>query len=135
MATKEPRDNRILVALSVIGVVGAVATFLLSSFLAFLMAFSCGGDGGSPYAARDSTYGKWCEAGIIDIWTFVLWLLPPLLVLVGLGVALSSRGARPLIAGAGAALTFIVFTVVFLAVVPDECTAEQRANDADCESY
>ena len=68
-------------------ILAVIAGFLFSLFAGYaFLEGSCGGDGGSPYAARDSSQGKLCE------YDNLLFLVPFVLAPIAL-VALSLRAA------------------------------------------
>lgn len=124
-----------VVAVVLVGIASALVVLVASTVLAFGLFISCGGDGGSPYAARDSPYGTLCTTGLVDVWAFVIWVAPTVLVLGGLTVAVVRRRVPPAAIGIGVAATLLAFTVVIAAALPDRCSEEQRANGGDCEVY
>jgi hypothetical protein len=147
------RSTRARVATAVAGVIGMLAVAAVTVFFELLALGlgSCGGDGGSPYAARDSPQGHVCEfldhGGMIG----VIGLEVGALVAAAVVIALWARGrARTRVAVAWAvAAAFVPLAGLFALSAPgDQCSkADQAAYHAwldkgahgeppaDCDSY
>jgi hypothetical protein len=147
------RSTRARVATAVAGVIGMLAVAAVTVFFELLALGlgSCGGDGGSPYAARESPQGHVCEfldhGGMIG----VIGLEVGALVAAAVVIALWARGrARPRVAVAWAvAAAFVPLAGLFALSAPgDQCSkADQAAYHAwldkgahgeppaDCDSY
>ncbi len=128
---KPARSRKVLA----IGLPLALLTIIPSGLLAFLVALSCGGDGGSPYAARASPYGRACEAGLVSAWALVILLAPPVLAILGVLRLATSRRRRDLALAIGGPIAVFVAAIAMGAIVPSECSAAQREAGADCEVY
>ncbi len=124
-----------VVAVVAVGIMSALAVLVASTIVAFGLFISCGGDGGSPYAARDSPYGTLCTTGLIDVWAIVIWVAPTVLILGGMTVAVVRRHIPPVAIGIGGAGMLLAATIVIASATPDRCSAEQVANGGDCEIY
>jgi MFS family permease len=143
--TEPPRRPLILAFAA--GLLGFGALWLVATVSA---GFACGGDGGSPYAARDSTVGTLCQArsGWLASAVWVLLALAPIvLAVVGGVVAVVRRDWKWLgLTGAGALVLLAFVTLPFLAL-PSTCSdADQQRYDAwvahrsggkpaDCDHY
>ena len=102
---------------------------------------TCGGDGGSPYAAPASPRGKLCETGLI---VPALLLVAPGLAAGG-GLMAWRRGqSRPLAVGATAGTVVLLLGVLVPALLSKDCsgrpesmTAEefQEYQQTDCGHY
>ena len=127
-----------------------VALVVLASMVGAVWSFlACDGDGGYPYAARDSTTGRVCE--VYDQHE-VLWLvqlaLPGLATLLLLAVAARRASWSVASVGLAASLALALVPAAVINNLPDSCTpADQKAFDAwarkggrgpmpaDCETY
>jgi hypothetical protein len=147
--TRTPRWAILLVALLAIG-----GFLVLWFILGVITLFHCGGDGGSPYAAEDSTVGDLCDlrddTALGGIWAIVL-LAAPIGLAVGALAALRARRWRPLaLGGAVSALLLGLATLPFLALSSNCSDEDQAAYDrwleqpietrdrtppADCDTY
>jgi len=128
----EPARSRVVLA---VGLPLALLTIVPSGLLAFLIALSCGGDGGSPYAARASLHGRACEAGAVNLWAFVVFLVPPTLAIIGVLRLAASRRRSDLALAVGGPLAVFVAAIAMGAIVPSECSDAQEEAGADCEVY
>lgn len=143
---------RIATAISIVIGMLAVATVTVFFELLALGLGSCGGDGGSPYAARDSAQGQVCDALDRGGWTVVAALEVAALIAAAVVVALWARrrvSARLAVACAVAAAFLPLMGLAALSAPSDNCSkADQAAYQAwldrgtagklppaDCDSY
>jgi hypothetical protein len=121
--------------ISLVGVGAFFVTSACSTVLAFSLFFSCSGDGGSPYAARDSSYGQLCEAGAVDLTGVALLFGVPLVMIVAATVAIARRRILTLLITGGVVAVTMVAVLIGGAAIPDECSTEQSEAGADCDKY
>lgn len=133
--------------------VGAVAVFAPVWFFGTVFgAFACDGDGGVPYAARDSTVGRLCELrendGLTAAW-LILVLLALVIMVVTAVVTVVHRKRRPVLAGLVVSVLLVgVYAGPFLFLDTtcsgsDQSAYERWTRDpdrpprppADCERY
>lgn len=139
--------RRTLLVLAV--VVAALAVLVASAVALFVVDYgTCSGDGGSPFSARDSAAGRFCDGALHVPWATAL-LAVPCLLLVALGIVGVTRSRVALLAiGIAAGVAAIVGLSAPVLALPDGCSgSDQRAYDrwaeggragprpADCDSY
>lgn len=107
-------------------------------FLSFFSAFHCDGDGGAPYAARDSTVGRLCDARgsgpVLWLWLAGV-LLTPVVILAGAIAAVTQTSRRVLVRSAALGFGILALVTLPLLLLPSYCSDEQAANGGDCETY
>lgn len=107
-------------------------------YLALSSLLVCGGDGGVPYVADDSTLGGLCDAredGPVLALYFLGVLLAPAVMFTGAIIG-AVRGAwRTLGLSAVVGLAILGLTTVPFLALPSRCSPEQEAAGADCEHY
>jgi hypothetical protein len=147
------RSTRARIATAVAGVIGMLAVATVAAFFQFLVLGlgTCGGDGGSPYAARDSAQGRVCDVldsgGLTAVAGLEIAALVAAAVVIGLW-AWRRVGGRlaAVVAVAGALLPLA--GLLALSAPSDNCAkADQAAYSAwldqgargmppaDCDSY
>jgi len=146
-------STRARVATAVAGVIGMLAVATVTGFFQFLVLGlgTCGGDGGSPYAANDSAQGRVCDVldggGLTAVAGLEIAALVGAAVLLGLWAAGRAAGRlAAIVAVAGALLPLGALFV--LSAPSDNCSkADQAAYSAwlqhgthgappaDCDSY
>jgi hypothetical protein len=147
------RTTRARVATAVAGVIGmlAVAAVTVVFEMLALGLGTCGGDGGSPYAAADSPQGRVCDALDRGGLTVVAGLELAALVAAGVVIGLWARrrvGGRLAVASAIVAALLPLAGLFALSAPADQCSkADQAAYrawldqgargepPADCDSY
>jgi hypothetical protein len=113
--------------------IGASAAILLALFLGAFFSgavtgiSTCGGDGGSPYAAPASPRGQYCDSHMAAI-SIVGGLV---LGVIGCTVATSRRRWWPLIASAITAALLIASPLVLGSALSKECADEPPSMTAD----
>jgi hypothetical protein len=147
------RSTRARVATAVAGVIGMLAVATATGFFQFLVLglCTCGGDGGSPYAAHDSAQGRVCDVldhgALTAVAALELAALVAAAVVIGLWAARRVRGRlAAVVAVAGALLP--LGALIALSAPTDNCSkADQAAYStwldqgargeppADCDSY
>jgi hypothetical protein len=147
------RSTRARVATAVAGVIGILAVATVTGFFQFLVLGlgTCGGDGGSPYAAHDSAQGHVCDVldsgGLTAVAGVEIAALVAAAVVLGLWAARRVGGRlAAMVAVAGALLPLA--GLFALSAPPDNCSkADQAAYaawldqgargepPADCDSY
>lgn len=142
------RRTRVWIVL--VGLLAGVLVAAASAISAFwTVLLTCGGDGGYPYAARDSTTGRVCEAFDESPAVLVAQLGVPVLA-TALVLSAAVRRARWSLLGVALATGLVLALVPALVIesLPDGCSpSDQRAFDAwardggrgtspaDCETY
>ncbi|MEA2167425.1 MAG: hypothetical protein QOF76_725 [Solirubrobacteraceae bacterium] len=132
-------------------VVGVLVTGLLALAavtIILLLYGTCDGDGGSPYSARDSVAGGFCDSPAAGVWAVAALVAPAITALVlGIGAIRLRAWKRVAVAVAIGIAVLIVLCGVVVAL-PNNCSsADQRAYDAwlktdqhkrppaDCDTY
>jgi hypothetical protein len=147
------RSTRARIATAVAGVIGMLAVATVAAVFQFLVLGlgTCGGDGGSPYAARDSAQGRVCDVldggGLTAVAGLEIAALVAAAVVLGLWAARRAGGRLAAIVAVTAALLPLAGLLV-LSVPSDNCSkADQAAYSAwldqgargtppaDCDSY
>ncbi len=128
-----PGENRNWLAL-VAGLFLATLTVIPSAVLAFFTVWSCGGNGGSPYAARASPWGQACESGLVDAWALVVLIVPPVMAIGGMIAYTARRRQTFLIAAIAGPVIIFSLTIIFNYALPSRCTDAQRQAGEDCDS-
>ena len=146
-------STRARVATAVAGVIGMLAVATVTGFFQFLVLGlgTCGGDGGSPYAAHDSAQGRVCDVldggGLTAVAALEIAALLAAAVVLGLWAARRVGGRlAAVVAVAGALLPLAALFA--LSAPSDNCSkADQAAYSAwlehgtrgmppaDCDSY
>jgi hypothetical protein len=147
------RSTRARIATAVAGVIGMLAVAAVTVFFEMLVLGlgTCGGDGGSPYAAADSPQGHVCDVLDRGGQTVVAGLELAALVAAGVVIGLWAwrrGGARLAVASAIVAALLPLAGLFALSAPSDECSkADQVAYrawldhgargepPADCDSY
>jgi hypothetical protein len=148
------RSTRARIATAVAAVIGMLAVATVAAFFELLVLGlgTCGGDGGSPYAARDSAQGHVCDFLDRGGMTLVMAVEIAALVAAGVVLALWARrrvGGRLAVACAVAAALVPLAGLWALSAPSDSCSrADQAAYQAwldrgasgerppaDCDSY
>jgi len=123
-----------------IGLVGAVATLLLAPVAVLVTIwswFTCDGDGGSPFSARASTAGRFCESSYSTPFFIVELALPLVCVVVATVLAVHRRRLAELGVGLAIAVGALLVMAIFVGLLPDDCSEEQQ-RELDrwaCETY
>jgi hypothetical protein len=148
------RSTRSRTATAVVAIIGMLAVAVVTVFFELLAMGlgTCGGDGGSPYAARDSAQGHLCDFLDRGGMTLVVAVEVAALVAAGVVLALWARrraGGRLAVTCAVAAAFLPLAGLWALSAPSDECSkADQAAYrawldrgasgkppPADCDSY
>jgi hypothetical protein len=147
------RTTRARVGTAVAGVIGMLAVAAVTVFFEMLALGlgTCGGDGGSPYAAADSPQGRVCDALDRGGLTVVAGLELAALVAAGVVIGLWAwrrAGGRLAVASAIVAALLPLAGLFALSAPADQCSkADQAAYrawldqgargqpSADCDSY
>jgi hypothetical protein len=139
--------RRTLLILVVVG--GAVLVVVASFVVLFAVDYgTCSGDGGSPFSARDSVAGRFCDGPLETPWAAAM-LVVPVGLAAGLGAWGVARRSGAIVAVAvGAGVAAILVLAVPVIALPSGCSgSDQRAYDrwvdggragprpADCETY
>ena len=150
-------STRARIATAVALVIAMLAVAVVAAFfeLVVLGLGSCGGDGGSPYAARDSPQGQVCDfldhGGLTLVTGLEIAALVAAAVVIGLWARQRAR-ARVAVACAVAAAFLPLGALAALSAPADNCSArdqaayqawldrdaDSRASEpppADCDSY
>lgn len=117
----------------VAGLFLAVLTVIPSALLAFFAAWSCGGNGGSPYVARASPWGQACETGLVNAWALVVLIAPPVVAIGGMIAYMVSRRKPFLLAAAAVPVIIFGLTIVLNYTLRSECTDAQWEAGEDCQ--
>jgi hypothetical protein len=147
------RSTRARIATAVASVIGMLAVAAVTAFFEMLVLglSTCGGDGGSPYAAHDSAQGQVCDVldrgGLTVVVGLELAALVAAAVVIGLW-AWRRAGARLAVASAVVAALLPLVGLFALSAPSDNCSkADQAAYSAwlehgargeppaDCDSY
>jgi hypothetical protein len=147
------RSTRARIATAVASVIGMLAVAAVTVFFEMLVLGlgTCGGDGGSPYAAADSPQGHVCDVLDRGGLTVVAGLELAALVAAGVVIGLCAwrrAGARLAVASAIVAALLPLAGLFALSAPSDQCSkADQAAYrtwldqgargepPADCDSY
>ena len=148
------RSARSRLATAVAAVIGMLAVAVVTGFFELLALGlgTCGGDGGSPYAARDSAQGHLCD--FLDRGGMTLVMAVEIAALVAAGVVLALWARRrlrgTLAVTCAVAASFLPLAGLWALSAPsDNCSkadqaayqtwldrgASGRPPPADCESY
>jgi hypothetical protein len=147
------RTTRARVATAVAGIIAMLAVAAVTAFFELLVLGlgTCGGDGGSPYAAHDSAQGRVCDVldggGLTAVVGLELAALVAAVVVIGLWAS-RRAGGRLAVASAVAAALLPLVGLLALSAPSDNCSkADQAAYSAwleqgargeppaDCDSY
>ena len=147
------RSTRARVATAVAGVIGLLAVATVTGFFQLLVIglLTCGGDGGSPYAANDSAQGRVCDVldhgGLTAVVALEIVVVVAAAVVLGLWARRRARARVAVVAAVAGALLPLV-AMVALSAPSDNCSkADQAAYSAwlqhgthgappaDCDSY
>jgi hypothetical protein len=148
------RSTRSRIATAVAAIIGMLAVAVVTGFFQLLAIGlgTCGGDGGSPYAARDSAQGHVCD--FLDRGGMTLVLAIEIAALVAAGVVLVLWARRRIAGGLAVACSVLAALLPLgglwvLSAPADGCSkADQAAYQgwldrgasgkpppADCDSY
>src|SRR5215213_10776365 len=111
-------------------VIGAVVVFLLylaGYFLAtIVIGLGCSGDGGEPYAAPASPYGRFCATADSDVIAFAWWVVPSAIVAGLFYAALARRSRRTFVAAVVAAVALPALTFAIVWSLPTKCPGDDE---------
>lgn len=115
----------------ILALLAAIAIFV-AAFLPLLLAnaFACSGDGGVPYAARDSVVGRLCEArerhGLAWVQLGAV-LLGAVLLLAGGTRGIFGRSAKAVAWWFALAMALLGLGMLPFVMLPTRCSDEQEA--------
>ena len=130
--------RRMLIGLT--AVLLATALGVVCVFFTLIWPVGCGGDGGSPYKARASPAGAYCEMtrqAPLEPILYGLLLLPIWGTLVAGVIGMIKGRFQPLLWSTLASILSLVIIAAPMIVLDDRCTAEQRGRlpGTQCETY
>jgi len=99
-----------------------------------VIGLGCSGDGGEPYAAPASPYGRFCATADTDVIAFAWWVVPSAIVAGLLYAALARRSRRMFVAAIVAAVALPALALAIASSLPTKCPGDDETRRG-CNHY